>query len=94
MWYIYVMCNSDNQCFHTGVCLDVEKCVAFYNSIICIKKEFKLNRLVYLEGYEEKENAQARFMELVSVPTAQLVEIVKAVNHELTEYIIGENIEL
>lgn len=93
MYYTYII--SSNDFFHIGASKDIEKTMAFYENIICLKlPPYKLNRLVYLEGFTTENAAKERFIELSFKPKDEILELIKTTNPELIEFIIGENITI
>jgi hypothetical protein len=89
------MANDDCTRVHAGYGNDLKKVLAFYESIPNLfYAPKKLNKLIYLEEYGDREMALLRFEEMSSAPLKEKLALAKSVNPDLIELIPGENFEL
>jgi hypothetical protein len=89
------MANNDCTNVHAGHGNDLKRLLAFYESIPSLfYSPKKLNKLIYLEEYADREMAILRFEEMSCAPLREKLALAKSVNPNLIELIPGENFEL
>lgn len=93
--YFYIMSDRGQTTLHLGVCPDLNKMLAFYKKMpTTAPNESYLLKLVYIEQYQDKNNAMHRFNEVTLMNSASKEAIIVAVNPDYIELIPGINIQL
>jgi putative endonuclease len=86
--YIYVMTNSSNHVFYTGVTADLYSRVTEHKEIIhpySFTAKYQTFKLVYYEGYHSIEEAIAREKQFKRYAREKKISLIKRLNSEFKD---------
>lgn len=92
---MYVMANESRDNIHVGTTQALKKALEFYTKIPSMSYPVKkLNMLVYLEEFTNKNAAIERFEQVTRFNKAQKTELIESVNPDWIDMIPGETFEM
>lgn len=81
-YYVYIATNDEKYILYTGVTNNVDRRIYEHKEGIGSKftKNYKINRLVYFEEYQDVNQARAREKQLKSGSRIKKVNLINSIN--------------
>lgn len=92
--FVYIVTANNDRTLHVGYCKDIKRAVKFYKELPNLHLDIDYNRLVYAEEHDDRDNAIARFNELMGYPRDMKEAVIDCVNPDWIELLPGLNFDL
>ena len=81
-YFVYILTNLNNTVLYTGVTNDIQRRVSEHKSksVPGFTQKYNINKLVYLENFEEISDAITREKQIKSGSRAKKIALIESIN--------------